>query len=283
MNKTSISILGCGWLGFPLGKFLIEKGFSVKGSTTHAEKLNQLSEAHLKAYQIEMNPSIKGDEVADFFQSEMLIISFPPRLKLNAPEFYLEQIASLLQEFAKSSVQKLIFISSTSVYPELNREVFENDVQSPEQAASAVLMKAELMLQEFCKQNQKDFLILRCAGLMGYDRLPAKYFSGWKGLTTGNIPVNYIHRDDVISIIHQLIEQSIWNQVFNVVCPIHSLRKDIYAKNCQEFGYQLPEFIEPSKPHDFKIVSPKKLQNYLIYRYIYENPLDFHYTTPKNM
>ena len=34
-----VSILGCGWLGLPLAKSLIEKGFSVNGSTTSVEKI----------------------------------------------------------------------------------------------------------------------------------------------------------------------------------------------------------------------------------------------------
>lgn len=281
MSNIKISILGCGWLGLPLGQFLVEKGFGVKGSTTHAEKLEKLTLAGIHAFQISFNPDVSGDNLADFFDSEILIISFPPRLKLNAPEFYLEQIASLLANLNK--VKKVIFISSTSVYPDLNREVFENDVQKSEEAASPVLMKAELLLQDFCIQNQKDCLILRCAGLMGYERIPAKYFSGWKGLSTGNIPVNYIHRDDVIGIIEGFIQQNIWNETFNVVCPIHPIRKEIYQKNCAELGFELPEFVEPSKPTNFKIISPQKLQKQLIYRFIYENPLDFYYTSPKSV
>ena len=40
-NKT-ISILGCGWLGHPLAKFLISENFIVKGSTTTISKLISL-------------------------------------------------------------------------------------------------------------------------------------------------------------------------------------------------------------------------------------------------
>jgi len=35
---TQISILGCGWLGLPLAKAILENEFSVKGSTTSREK-----------------------------------------------------------------------------------------------------------------------------------------------------------------------------------------------------------------------------------------------------
>mgnify|MGYP003615968040 CR=1 FL=1 len=37
-----ISILGCGWLGFPLAQKLIETGYEVKGSTTSESKLEAL-------------------------------------------------------------------------------------------------------------------------------------------------------------------------------------------------------------------------------------------------
>ena len=37
-----VSILGCGWLGLPLAKSLIEKGFSVNGSTTSVEKIPEV-------------------------------------------------------------------------------------------------------------------------------------------------------------------------------------------------------------------------------------------------
>ncbi len=42
MQNQTVSILGCGWLGLPLAKALIKKGFIVKGSTTAEEHLEQL-------------------------------------------------------------------------------------------------------------------------------------------------------------------------------------------------------------------------------------------------
>lgn len=45
LEMQKISVLGCGWLGLPLSKKLIESGFVVKGSTTSSEKLSQLEDA----------------------------------------------------------------------------------------------------------------------------------------------------------------------------------------------------------------------------------------------
>ena len=57
-NKmTKISILGCGWLGFPLAKALITKGFSVNGSTTSVEKLPILENSGISPFLINVTGS----------------------------------------------------------------------------------------------------------------------------------------------------------------------------------------------------------------------------------
>lgn len=279
MSK-SISILGCGWLGLPLGRHLSEKGYSVKGSTTKEEKLVVLSENGINAFRIQLNPQIVGENVDNFLNSETLLINIPPRISLQKVDAHVEQISNVLSLVKISKIKNIIYISSTSVYPELNREVFEEDVITPEQSASPTMVKAENLLKEFCKFYEINFTILRCGGLMGYERIPAKYFSGWKGLTTGDIQVNYVHRDDVIKIIETIIENNIWNETFNIVSPIHPTRKEIYAKNCEELGFEMPEFVVPTEPQPFKIISPKKWLECSKYEFIYANPLDYYYKRP---
>lgn len=273
----SISILGCGWLGLPLGKYFSEKGYAVKGSTTNKEKLPILTENGIEAFRIEFNPQVVGENVDNFLNAETLLINIPPRISLQKVDAHVEQIANLLVHVKNSSIKNIIYISSTSVYPELNREVFEEDVITPEQSASPTMVKAEKLLLEFWKESSVNLTILRCGGLMGYERIPAKYFSGWKGLTTGDIKVNYVHRDDVIRIIETIIENNIWNEVFNIVSPIHPTRKEIYAKNCEELGFEMPEFIAPNESQPFKIISSKKWLEHSKYEFIYENPLDYYY------
>lgn len=277
MNEPSISILGCGWLGLPLGQYLSEKEFSVKGSTTTEEKLPILQESGIEAFRIQLNPQVVDEYVDKFLDSETLLINIPPRISLQKSDAHVEQISNLLQSVENSAIKNIIYISSTSVYPELSREVFEYDITSPEKSGSPTLVKTENLLQEFCKSSDRNLTILRCGGLMGYSRIPAKYFAGWKGLTTGDIRVNYVHRDDVIKIIETIIEGNIWNETFNIVSPIHPTRKEIYTKNCEELGYEMPEFITPSEAQPFKIISPTKWIERSKYAFIYPNPLDYYY------
>ncbi len=277
MNQQSISILGCGWLGLPLGKYLSNKNFSVKGGTTTEEKLSILQENGINAFRIQLNPQVVGESVDNFLSSETLLINIPPRISLQKTDAHVEQISNLLVLVKNSSIKNIIYISSTSVYPELNREVFEEDITTPEQSASPTLVKTENLLQDFCKNSNRNLTILRCGGLMGYGRIPAKYFAGWKGLTTGDIRVNYVHRNDVIRVIEMIIEKNIWNETFNIVSPIHPTRKEIYTKNCEELGYEMPEFVTPTEAQPFKIISPKKWLERSNYAFIYPNPLDYYY------
>jgi 3-hydroxyisobutyrate dehydrogenase-like beta-hydroxyacid dehydrogenase len=48
---TKISILGCGWLGFPLAKALLNNGFSVKVQLPQQIKL-LLENAGIQAFQV---------------------------------------------------------------------------------------------------------------------------------------------------------------------------------------------------------------------------------------
>ena len=82
-----ISILGCGWLGLPLAKSLIAKGFEVKGSTTSLEKILLLQKAGMNAYQITVSEQgINGDIDSFLSDSEILILDIPPKLRGNSSE-----------------------------------------------------------------------------------------------------------------------------------------------------------------------------------------------------
>lgn len=272
---NTISILGCGWLGYPLAKSLIKQGYAVKGSTTTAAKVEKLEKAGIKPYVIRMLPEPEGRYISDFLDTDVLIIAIPPKVRGGMPEsFHPTQMQHFLGEIDKSRVSKVIYISSTSVYPNIRKQVTETDAQEHD-TVSRALLSAENQLNN---HHAIECTILRCGGLMGYDRIPGKYFAGKKGLTTAQVPVNYIHRDDVILIISELIKQGKWEFIYNLVAPLHPTRKEVYVKNSNDFGFEMPQFIDKEK-YDFKIVSSYKLISNLGYRFKYPDPLKFYYRT----
>jgi nucleoside-diphosphate-sugar epimerase len=112
---------------------------------------------------------------------------------------------------------------------------------------------------------------------MGYSRIPGRYVAGKKGLTTGNIPVNYVHRDDVIGVVAEVMQQGAWNTLLNVVAPLHPTRKEVYLQNAALCGLVPAQFTEAG-PQPFKVISSQRLSNELNYSFLYPDPLRFLYS-----
>ncbi len=261
-----ISILGCGWLGRPLAQQLMVKGYEVKGSATSPEKALILAKDGIKAYHLALTPVLTGDDFATFFETDVLVIAIPPRTAKWGTQFHLEQLQALLPWLA--NVPAIVYISSTSVYPDAQQIADEKSAVIED----STLIQAERLLQTL----HKNLTIVRFGGLMGYDRIPAKYFSG-KTINTGAIPVNYIHRDDAIGAIQWIIEQNYWNETFNIVSPEHPIRKDVYINNCEALGLALPVFTATPSDLPFKVISPDYFIQKTGYQFVYPSPLQYAY------
>ncbi|PKQ60274.1 hypothetical protein BZG02_19950 [Labilibaculum filiforme] len=274
MNKTlirrekTISILGCGWLGLPLAKFLLKKGYQINGSTSTPEKLSQLSTEGINPYLISFDPEINADFDADFFHSDLLIINFPPKQREAIEEYHSQQIKALINQLQFSTIKKVIFISSTSVYANVNKLVTEKNKQTPEKSSGKALRIVEEIL--LLQQNFKTSII-RFGGLIGYDRKPGRFFSKMKQAVEGQTPVNLIHRDDCIGTIFHLIENDLWGEIYNACCPEHPTREDFYKTATKIGGFEIPKFV--SKKSSCKTISSEKLIR-TNYTFKYNNPID---------
>ena len=265
----SVSILGCGWLGLPLGEYLVGKGYGVKGSTRTSEALAAMKAAGIEPYYISLEPGLTGGEGFErFFESGVLVINFPPERREDIVDFHTEQIKSLISRVEKSPVKNVIFVSSTSVYPELGREVFEDEEAPPEKASGKALVIAERLLLD---NPAFRTAVLRFGGLIGYDRKPGRFISGRKGLAGGNSPVNLIHRDDCVMIIEKIIEKGVYGEIFNACADLHPKRKDYYTAQALKIGVPPPAFEDGGEPA-FKIVRSDKLKTFLGYEFKYPDP-----------
>lgn len=272
MANNTVSILGLGWLGLPLAKRLQRAGFTVKGSTTTSSKVVDLNQTGIKTYQLQLNPAPEGN-LKELLDTDTLVINVPPKAGKFGDDFHPQQIQHLTEAISVSDVKHVIYVSSTSVYPELNRVVAESDVTRQDESAAPALVQAEQLVLALAPK--KTVTVLRCGGLMGYDRIPGKYIAG-KKVDSGDVLVNYLHQDDAVSILVILIQHRL-EGVFNAVAPEHPLRRDIYLKSCADFGYERPTFKQPERPIPHKVVSVEKLLQATNYRFNYPNPLQFFY------
>lgn len=259
---TNISILGCGWLGLPLAKNLIENQFKVKGSTTSESKTGTLRSNNITPFLITLNENEVQGNIDDFLKdTTILLIDIPPKLRGSSSENFVKKIKTLLPYIEKSSVEKVLFISSTSVYKDENKTVTEETIPKPNTESGKQLLEVEKLLLSNFKTT-----VLRFGGLIGEDRHPIYYLAGKTNLENPDAPINLIYQEDCIDIILNLIQKDIWNEIFNVVMPFHPNRKTYYSQKAKILGLEIPVFNE-SIPSLGKTVSSEKLIRLLDYEF----------------
>lgn len=269
-SANTISVLGCGWLGLPLAERLLSLGYQVKGSTTTTEKMTALAEKGIQPFHISLTPGVNDDYDPVFFDSDTLILNFPPsRKQENVREFYPAQLDEVLRLAKVSTVKKILFVSSTSVYPNLNREVREADAGGDLSASGQALMEAEKLLQA---EQHFGVSILRFCGLYDRERNPGRFLAGRRLKSNGKDKVNLIHREDCIGIIISMLEKQQWGEVFNACADEHPEKAQFYTLAAQKLGLEPPVF-DSQAAEDFKIISSDKLKEKLKYVFVHPDPL----------
>lgn len=268
-NKNIISLLGCGWLGFPLAKYLIQVGFNVNASTSSPDKMYRLREAGLVPFLVQFDYSLPEPDLSPLLDADILIVSIPPggRSK-DGTKNYRSMGAALKKQVLNSRVSKLIFISSTSVYADNNTIVTESSEISPETASAKVIAELEESLSEL----PIKILILRLAGLFGPGRLPGRFFAGKSNIPNGLAPVNMIHQEDVIKLIVKLIDSETAEGIYIGCTPSHPSKQEFYTLAARFEQLEPPIFI-PEKVR-WKEVTSERIENELGFLFRFPSLID---------
>lgn len=249
----SISILGCGWLGKALAVALLNKGYLVKGSTTTMAKIEVLRKLGIQPFLIDL---AMAKNIDDFLNTDVLIVAITYK-ELN-------DFKGLIERIEKSSVNRIIYSSTTSVYPSLNKVTTEED-----ETLETIHFKIEELFR-----NSINFktTVVRFAGLFGGERHPANWFTNGRKIPQPNGFVNMIHLDDCIGILMRIIEKDCFGALFNACADHHPTRKEFYTYVKESNNLPTPEF-EKNEVLAWKIVSSKKVQKALNYTFKHNNLL----------
>jgi len=250
----NIGIIGCGWLGSRIAKTLTEK-YTVYVTTTSSHKLQHLNEQGF-------NPSLmnfgKDDVSEDNTQwavvkhLDTIIITVPFSGKYEHSD-ELEDKVNRLYSFIGNFQGQMFLMSSTGVYPDIEKEFSENDL-SPENVLGEHLVRSK-----FPQVN-----ILRLAGLMGDDRFLSKY-----KVSNLQSPVNHIHYADVSLIIKKMIERKSSAKLYNVAAPLHPTKAEVIHN---QKGTQYPH----ESRGNGRIISSQRLISDLDFVFTYPDPKFFH-------
>lgn len=272
MADSSLSIVGCGWLGLPLGRAMREKGWKIHGTTTDKTKFLQLQEAGIVPFLLKL----PDPEFMDFemLLTDYLVINMPPgRKNPNVLEDYPNAVKQLLHVASQiKSIEKIVFISSTSVYGNISESVNENVYPRPDTPSGKAVLAAEQLVMK----SKTPFVILRFGGLAGPERHPGRFLSGRELSVSGDDPINYLHLEDAIGVIAYMLEHNVTNEIFNVVAPVHPSKKEFYEKMAITIGLSPPTFAK-SDGQSGKEVSVNYLLSKSKFTFKYPDPMEFEF------
>jgi nucleoside-diphosphate-sugar epimerase len=229
------AIIGLGWLGVPLAKYLSEFGHEISGTTRSTEKQLQL-QAH--GWNVKCWDAVTNEPLdTEFFQGcDVVVVNLPPG-KLRENNLYVSVCETLALTIPASA--KVIFISTTGIYPDTIITADENKWSRSLNLTDNLFALTEERLHNLLNDR---LTIVRFAGLIGPNRNPARFLAGKTDVPNPNAPVNLIHLNDCIQVIYKIIEKQVWGEVFNACSSEHPKRQEYYTTMCQRFGLKPPTF-----------------------------------------
>lgn len=250
----TFTILGTGWLGLELAKSLRGK-YKLKVSSRTEDKISFYNNLGFNSYLLNEENLSNLDEL---LKCEYLFINFPPS-KFND---YLGFLDAIYLNEKINLIEKIIFISSTSIYPKENG-IYDEDIKIVD-PSSKIVYEVEK------KVKNKTDVIFRCAGLFGGSRIAGKVLSK-KEIKDSNSKVNHLYRDDVILAIEFVIQNNI-DGIYNLCAPFHPTKSEVYKNNSIKYNFESPIFLDEFEAD--RLIDGSKITK-LGFNYKYQNPLEF--------
>lgn len=245
--KNSVAIIGAGWVGKSLAQTLQSSLVDVLATVHSDESMRELTNLGINVSQLTLAKEQEIIHHHPILQQQVLIVCIPPGIRYGKSD-YPDKITQLIKaaELPSSKVKGVILLSSTAVYNGLSGYVNEASELNLHADKVAIINQAEQLILH-SKLNHK--IVLRLAGLIGYNRQPGRFFKPEGEIANPESVVNFIHRDDVLGIILNVLaklgdlngEQSLAT-MYNCVANIHPKRRDFYSEAIQQLHAQPASF-----------------------------------------
>lgn len=212
-------IVGCGYVGLPLGAELARQGHTVFGL-----RRSSLAEPELKAAGITpLHADVTRPETLTKLPRDFdWVVNCAAPGGGTADDYrktYLEGNRNLLSWLADSPPKKFLYTSSTSVYGQNDgSEVTEQSPVEPAAETAKILVEAERLLLAATAERKSSAVILRVAGIYGPGR--GHWFKQFlrdeaRLEGDGSRWLNMIHRDDLIGVIIAALERGAPGEIYN--------------------------------------------------------------------
>lgn len=274
-------IVGCGYVGLPLGGELIRLGHEVFGLRRSASAENELKAAGTQPL---FGDVTKPGTLAALPQNFDWVVNCVSSTGSGAEDYrrvYLQGTYNLIEWLAPNPPKKFIYTSSTSVYGQTDgSQVKESSPTEPLVETAKILVETEKLLLAAVQEKKFPAVILRVAGIYGPDR--GHWFKQFLKNEAriegdGSRFLNMIHRADLIGCIIAALKNGRPGEIYNAADDEPVSQLHFFQWLAQALDKPLP----PSEPENpdaarkrgvtSKRVSNRKLKMELGCRFKYPN------------
>jgi nucleoside-diphosphate-sugar epimerase len=254
-------IVGCGYVGQPLGAELVKQGHEVFGLRRNPAAETELTAAGIKPL---VGDITKPDQLSQLPAAYDWVVNCVSASGGGDEEYravYLQGTRNLIEWLGATPPKKFVYTSSTSVYGQNDGSIVkENSSTEPAVETGKILVETERVLLTAAREKKFPAVILRVAGIYGPDRgyWLKQYMSNEARIEgTGARLLNMIHRDDVAGAIIAALKSGRPGETYNAVDDEPVSLLGFFQWLAGPLGKDLP----PYAPEDAEVVRKRGVTN----------------------
>jgi nucleoside-diphosphate-sugar epimerase len=213
-----VLIVGCGYVGLPLGVELVRLGHEVSGLRRNASAENELKAAGIQPL---FGDVTKPETLAKLPQNFDWVVNCVAAGggAEDYRQVYLQGTRNMIEWLAPNPPKKFVYTSSTSVYGQTDgSQVKESSPTEPLVETAKILLETEKLLLAAVAERKFPAVILRVAGIYGPDR--DHWFKQFlkneaRMEDDGSRFLNMIHRDDLIGCVIAALKNGRSGEIYN--------------------------------------------------------------------
>jgi nucleoside-diphosphate-sugar epimerase len=261
-----VLIVGCGYVGLPLGGELVKQGHEVSGMRRSPGAETEMRAAGITPIVGDISRPAELARLSPAYDWVVNCVSAGGGGAAEYREVYLEGTRNLIEWLAAGGLKKFVYTSSTSVYGQTDGSLArESSPTEPGTETGQMLVQTEQTLLEAVSRRKFPATVLRVAGIYGPGRGHwfRQYLKNEARIDgRGERYLNMIHRDDVVGTIVAALKSGRPGEVYNAGDDEPVTQLTYFQWLSATLGKDMPPTVPPAEGLELKRgVTSKRVSN----------------------
>jgi nucleoside-diphosphate-sugar epimerase len=266
MTAMRVLIIGCGYVGLPLGAELTRLGHEVYGLRRSTDGDKALAAAGVRPMAGDVTRPDDLRALPGPFDWVVNTVSSGKGGEAEYREIYWQGTRNILAWLSGTPIKKYVYTSSTSVYGQTDGSLVKEDAPTqPQSPTSRILVETEQLLLAAAREQKFPAVVLRVAGIYGPDRghLFLQYLRNEARIAgKGDRLINMIHRDDLVNVIVSALKNGRTGEIYNAVDDEPVAQIHFFRWLSETLGKWMPPFMtEEENANRKRGLTHKKVSN----------------------